>query len=216
MIRPAGSRARSARSGAFARMALLLASCGSSASHPALAQDAKLSDWPCPQVLVRKISLPAVWSGPPIRDVKWRQDPARIELVARLAARRMPIEEARRSIEDFTAKAGTTKNAELVALFAGLFETLDAERTEVIDGLVRFGRKQRELAETIKTEQAALRGGNKAPAEAADGVSATARLEWNLRIFEERRQALASVCESPALVEQRLFALARTIEQNLD
>jgi hypothetical protein len=193
-----------------ARAAVLLALAASCPSDATLAGNAGPSDWPCPQVLVRRISLPAVWSGPSIDGVSWRGDPARLAHIAKLAARRTPIEEAQKSIEDLAASAGPRKDKELLTLFAGLFETLDTERTQVIDGLVRFGRKQRELAETIKAEQAAIRG------TAPDAESAVARLEWNLRVFEERRQALASVCESPALIEQRLFALARAIQQNLE
>jgi hypothetical protein len=196
--------------------ALLLAVtivCPSKASR---AQDSAASDWPCPQVLVRKISLPAIWSGPAIDGVDWRNDPARVETIARLAARRTPVEDAQKSIDGIAATAGAHKEAELLALFAGLFETLDAERIQVIDGLVRFGRKQKELAETIKTDQTALRAKAAPDDKASDALSAATRMQWNLRVFEERRQALASVCESPALIEQRLFALARTIQQNLD
>jgi hypothetical protein len=196
--------------------ALLLAVAIICPSKASRAQDPAASDWPCPQVLVRKISLPAVWSGPAIDGVDWRNDPARVETIARLAARRTPLEDAQKSIDNIAGTAGARKEAELLALFAGLFETLDAERIQVIDGLVRFGRKQKELAETIKTEQAALRAKAEPNDKASDALSAATRMQWNLRVFEERRQALASVCESPALIEQRLFALARTIQQNLD
>ncbi len=200
---------------AFRHAVMLVALCGMCPSSAVLAQESGAADWPCQQVLVRRISLPAVWSGPSIDGIGWRKDAARADLVARLAARRTPVEEAQRSIDEFATAAGPRKDAELVALFAGLFETLDAERTQVVDGLVRFGRKQRELAEAIKAEQSVLRGGTE-PGKAPVAEPAATRLQWNLRIFEERRQALAFVCESPALIEQRLFALARTIEQALD
>jgi hypothetical protein len=194
--------------------ALFLALSIASPSKPLRAQESSAADWPCPQVLVRKISLPAVWSGPAIDKVVWRNEPKRVELIARLAARRTPLEDAQKAIDDIAASAGPGKEAELLAVFAGLFETLDTERVQVIDGLVRFGRKQAELAETIKAEQAASRG--ETHADDTSTASAANRLQWNLRVFDERRHALASVCESPAFIEQRLFALARTIEQNLD
>jgi hypothetical protein len=199
---------------ALAALLLVLATtCPSTAS---LAQDLDASDWPCQQVLVRRISLPAVWPGPSIDDIDWRKDPARVELIAKLAARRTPIEDAQKSIDALATTAGPRKDTELVALFAGLFETLDAERTQVVDGLIRFGRKQRELAEAIKAGQAVVRARAEPHDKAPDAEPPASRMDWDLRIFEERRQALASVCESPALIEQRLFALARTIEQALD
>jgi len=216
MPRHIGSRGAPAGSIILPYAAVLLAIALACTGDASLALDSGAPDWPCQQVLVRTISLPAVWAGPSIDGIEWRKDPARVERVARLAARRTPIEDAQKSIEELAAAAGPRKDPELVALFAGLFETLDAERTQVIDGLIRFARKQAELAETIKSEQAALHGTAGTPGKAPDAQSDVARLEWALRVFEERRQALAAVCESPALIEQRLFALARTIQQNLE
>jgi hypothetical protein len=36
------------------------------------------------------------------------------------------------------------------------------------------------------------------------------------RIFQERAQSLTFVCEVPTLIEQRLYALARTIAEALN
>ena len=41
----------------------------------------------------------------------------------------------------------------------------------------------------------------------------TERLTWETRIFEERVQSLTYVCEVPTLIEQRLYALAKTISE---
>jgi hypothetical protein len=56
-----------------------------------------------------------------------------------------------------------------------------------------------------------------APA-AAPGATATPleRLQWDLRIFEDRRHSLTYACEVPVLIEQRLFALGREIQNHLD
>jgi hypothetical protein len=37
------------------------------------------------------------------------------------------------------------------------------------------------------------------------------RLAWEARIFKERAQSLTYVCETPVLLEQRAFAIARTL-----
>ena len=42
------------------------------------------------------------------------------------------------------------------------------------------------------------------------------RIQWDTRIFEERRKTISYVCEVPVLIEQRLFALAREIQQSLE
>src|SRR6516162_6358949 len=44
----------------------------------------------------------------------------------------------------------------------------------------------------------------------------TNRVEWDTRIFEERRKTMSFVCEVPVLIEQQLFALARAIQQSLE
>ena len=36
------------------------------------------------------------------------------------------------------------------------------------------------------------------------------------RIFEDRRKTIRFVCEVPVLIEQRLFALGRTIQQAME
>ncbi len=181
--------------------------------------DSPEGNWPCQQVLVGRLSVAAVWSGPSIEGLAWRDDQAVTDIVARLAARRTPLDDAERAIEDFAQSQGADKNKKLVSVFAGLFETLNDERTQVIDGLLRFGAKQKELAEKIRAENALPRDGpGKEPADASrQDVGTVARnLEWDLRVFDERHQSLTYVCETPALIEHRLFALARVIQRSLE
>jgi hypothetical protein len=176
-------------------------------------------NWPCQQILVGRLSLAAVWSGPSIEGLAWRNDQAVADIVARLAARRTPLEDAEHALEDFAKSQGASKTKKLLAVFAGLFETLNDERTQVIDGLLRFGAKQKELAGRIRAENALPREGpgkESAHASTQDGETVAADLEWDLRVFDERQQSLAFVCETPALIEQRLFALARVIQRSLE
>lgn len=175
-------------------------------------------DWPCKQILVEEISLPAVWSGPPIAGVEWRKDGEVAELATLVSARRTPVETAQKAVADFAAAAGKDRNPRLTALFAGVFETLNDERGHIIDGLMRFGRKQKALAVRIRAENAELQK-NAAPAvpgvEPADDP-ATKKLQFDLRIFDEGRKSLSFACEAPTLVEQRLFALGRAIQNEME
>ena len=41
------------------------------------------------------------------------------------------------------------------------------------------------------------------------------RFSWDKRIFEERAQSLTYVCETPVLLEQRLYEIARAIQAKL-
>lgn len=175
-------------------------------------------DWPCRQILVGRLSVAAVWSGPSIEGIAWRNEEPIADIVAKLAARRTPVEDAERTIEDFARSQGAGKTKKLIAVFAGLFETLNDERTQVIEGLLRFGAKQKELADKIRAENALAREGpgKKPDTSEQDAKTVAQDLEWDLRVFDERRQSLTYVCETPTLIEQRLFALAKVIQRNLE
>ena len=56
--------------------------------------DSPERNWPCHQILVGRLSLAAVWSGPSIEGLDWRNDQAVADIVARLAARRTPLDDA--------------------------------------------------------------------------------------------------------------------------
>lgn len=183
------------------------------------AQNRSNPDWPCQQILVGRLSAAAVWSGPSIEGVDWRKDKDVFDLVLKISPRRLALEAAQQAIDDFAGPLKAGKTEKLTAVFAGLFETLDEERTQVIEGLLRFGAKQKELAERIRNETSKVRAEpnekNGKPDE-EERKAAQQQLDWDLRLFDERRQSLSYVCESPVLIEQRLFALARFIEEKLE
>lgn len=189
------------------------------ASRDAGAAAPRYPDWPCVQAKVPEISIAAVWDGPPIDDVMnaWHDDPAIESLVARLAARRIPLEEAQKNITDFIAAAGDGKSRKGVLLFAGLFDTLNRQRTEVMDGLERLQRRERDLADQIKADVAALRElQDKPQADQARINDLSTKIEWSTRIFDDRRKSVRYACEVPTLIERRLGALARTIRQEME
>jgi hypothetical protein len=208
------------RGGPLERIAVALMAALACATAAVAQQDSakKKLDWPCQQILVDRISAAAVWSGPPIDNVAWKSDPAVAALAAQLAARRTPLDEAERLVGDFAQAQVANKSNKLTAVFAGVFETLNDERAQVIEGLRRFGAKQREFAAAIRAEsQASQTSATQSADNRGDQAqdAAAQKLQWDMRLFDERRQSLAFVCESPTLIEQRLFALAKIIERNL-
>jgi hypothetical protein len=42
------------------------------------------------------------------------------------------------------------------------------------------------------------------------------QVEWSTRIFEDRRRTVRYACEVPTLIEQRLFALGRAVQQAIE
>ena len=174
-------------------------------------------DWPCIQRKVPELSVVAVWSGPPI-DValtRWQDHEEVAALVNEVVARRMPLDQAIAAVTRFArSQPPETKNERLTLLFAGIFQTLDRERSEVIDGIERYGRKQKEMADRIRADMA-LASDPAAASSNPDAAELQNRLLWQTRIFNERRAALTFVCEVPTIIEQRLFELARAIGREL-
>jgi hypothetical protein len=183
---------------------------------PGQAADPRYPDWPCVQAKVPEISLAAVWDGPPIERVAdtWQNDPQIKDLVTRLAARRTPMEDAQTTIAQFLTGDAASKAEKGERLFAGLFETLNSERTAIMNGLERLARSEKALAAQIRSDTSALHElqDNSPPDQSKIDELAT-RVEWNTRIFEERRQSIRYACEVPVIIEKRLFALSRLIQQ---
>ena len=72
--------------------------------------------------------------------------------MARLAARRTPMAEAEKEIANYLTGTAEEKQEKAKLLFAGLLETLNTQRTQVMTGLERANRKQKEFAQTIREE----------------------------------------------------------------
>lgn len=188
-------------------------------AQAALAADPRYPDWPCAQAKVPEISLAAVWAGPPLDDAetRWKDDAKISALVTKLAARRLPVEDAQKTITEFMSAATSDKATAGKLLFAGLFDTLNAQRASVMNGLERVMRKQREAAEQIRTDTLSLQAlQDAAPPDQTKIDALGNQLVWETRIFEDRRHVVKFVCEVPTTIDQRLFALGRTIQQELN
>jgi hypothetical protein len=188
-------------------------------SQTCLAADPRYPDWPCAQAKVPEISLPAVWAGPPLDDVqdKWKDDAKVSALVTKTAARRIPLDQAEKDIKEFLGSSTNDKTMAGKLLFAGLFDTLNAERSTVMNGLERVMRKQREAADKIRSDTIALQALQSEASPDQQKVDDLAnQLLWETRIFEDRRKVVKYVCEVPTTIDQRLFALSRVIQQEIE
>jgi DNA polymerase III alpha subunit len=189
------------------------------ASTAARAADPRYPDWPCAQAKVPEISLAAVWAGPPLDDAetKWKNDAKVTALVAKLSARKTPMDEAEKSVKEFLAGSAADKSANAKMLFAGLFDTLNAQRSQVMNGLERVSRKQRDAADKIREETIQLQALQSAASRDDTKVEALSNeLIWKTRIFEDRNKVVRFVCEVPTAIDQRLFALGRVIQQEME
>jgi hypothetical protein len=188
-------------------------------SEFSLAADPRYPDWPCTQAKVPEISLAAVWAGPPLDDIKdkWKNDARVSALVPKLAARRTSLEDAQKAITEFLASSAADKATAGKLLFTGLFDTLNAQRSSVLSGLERITRKQRAAAEKIQADAVAMQALQSASTPDQTKIEELGnQLVWQTRIFEERQRVVKFVCEVPTAIDQRLFALSRVIQQEME
>jgi hypothetical protein len=173
-------------------------------------------DWPCQQIKTPTLSLASVWAGPKLdlNSQSWRNESDVADLAAKMAQRRVPIADVESAITDLKAKAGPDADAKVLSSFAAAFEDLSQQRSQIIDGLVRFGRKQRALADRIRAENEAVQE-SADQNQAAPGGDSQERLQWDIRVFDERRQTIGYVCEAPTLIEQRIGEIARSVQKVL-
>jgi len=186
---------------------------------PAHAADPRYPDWPCVQPKVPELSSAAMWDGPSIADVGggWQNDPKVKDLVELVAARRTPIDTAQKAIAEFITGAADEKQQKAKEVFAGVFDTLNAQRSDIMDGLERVSRKEMDLATKIESDVNNLHALEDKPDADESKIKALAsEIEWSTRIFEDRRKTIRYVCEVPTTIEQRIFALARAIQQTLN
>src|SRR5262249_26135650 len=124
-----------------------------------LAAAPRFPAWPCNRRKVPDISVAAVWAGPSIDDVgnAWEEDATIKDLVARLAARRTPLDDAQKSIADTIRGTESERQKKAKLIFAGLFKTLNHERSEVMQGIERYARKQKEFSDQIRSTILQLR-----------------------------------------------------------
>ena len=176
-------------------------------------------DWPCVQRKVAEISAGQVWSGPPLDAATdaWRDDDAMAELARTLASRRTDMPQATTLIDDFAAKAGADKNHRLAMLFAGVLTTINQDRGSIMNGIGRFARRQKALAEKIEAQTAEL---DKLPVDGTPEQKARhdeldEMQTWDTRIFQERERSLKYVCELPVTLEQRAYAIGKEIAAHL-
>ncbi|MFN4059893.1 MAG: hypothetical protein ACK4IA_03970 [Paracoccus hibiscisoli] len=173
-------------------------------------------DWPCIQRKQPNLSMGQVWTGPlPDEEAQALvRDPQIARLAERLEQRRLPLDQAEAEIADFAAEAS---QAQLVALMQAIFDRIDNDRGALIGGIARYGQSQLDLSLRIEERRARMAALEAADPPDFDAIDAEEKaLDWDQRIFTERQQSLTYVCETPVILEQRVFALGRAIAGHLD
>lgn len=175
-------------------------------------------DWPCVQRKVDTVSVGAIWDGPSIEGVKgWFREPGMPDLIELLATRRIPVEDAEQAIQKFAEGLPADKKDEkLTLLFAGVFDKMNGQRRSVMSGIEKYQKSQKERATELEKQSTAIGAlESKRPPGISDDTpelaDAREKFNWAQRIFQERQSTIPLACELPVLIEERLYALTRTI-----
>ncbi len=172
-------------------------------------------DWPCQAPLVPKLAAATYWSAPLDTKADWHADPTIVELVARLAPRRVTTEEGLDAIAGFAKPLSADRSRRLALVFRGLLDETDRERAALIEELKEIGRRQRELADLVGRLGAQL---NTIPPgavgeDAARRVDLQQRYDFSARNFDEIQRTIRYACETPVELDARLGAWARALQQ---
>ncbi len=174
--------------------------------------------WPCAQRRVPTISAGTLWSGPSLDEGKdWDQDNDVAALAQKLASRRLALDEVDPLVARLAKDAGKDKDKKLTELFVGVLDTINTNRGEILEGIMRYARGQERLAERMRKEADAI-SEKLTDVQGPTGIAATQQnrdFAWDQRIFKERKQALTYVCETPSLLERRAYEVAKRIQAQL-
>ena len=184
-------------------------------TSPALAEGPADHTWPCIQRKQPHLSIGQLWPGPPPDDAatELAQRPDIAALAQVLEQRRVSLEEAEAEIATF-AKGASAE--ELTALFVAVFDRIDPYRSRIMAGIARYAEKQMVLSNQIDARRAELARLSASENPDFDKIDAEeAKLDWDIRIFTDRQAQLTYVCETPVILEQRVFALGRAIAGHL-
>ena len=186
------------------------------AALPAAAADFADPTWPCIQRKVENLSPGLMWALPPdaaqdAPDAKTQQD---IQALAdALSLRRIAIEEIQPEIDAFAARHDG--NAALLGqVFTAVFDPLNKRRNQIIKGIADFSLSQIALAENIETLRATMATEISKTEPDYDKIDAVEeQLDWDQVIYTDRQQSIQYLCETPVLIERRLFDIARRLQE---
>lgn len=181
---------------------------------PGSAWAADFSDptWPCVQRKVENLSVGLMWPHP-VTELSLAPDTqaAVDDLVSKLVLRRIAPDALQPEIAAFAATHGTDPSL-LGHVFSRTFDTLSRTRRKLIRGIEEYSLKQIALSERIDGARARMDNLMDADDPDFDQVDALEeQLDWDERIYTDRARSLTYVCESPVLIEKRLFAIAQML-----
>lgn len=180
-------------------------------------QSADFSDptWPCIQRKVEQLSVGLMWPFPVETDGATLEDTVQAdiaELADLLALRRVDLDSLRPQVEAFGARHGGD-TAILGLVFQRVFDGLSKRRTRIIGGIGDFSQGQISLADKIDAARMEFEVLLSAETPDYDKIDALEeQIDWDQIIHTDRQRTITYLCETPQLIERRLFAIAQMLQ----
>ena len=183
---------------------------------PVLAADYSDPTWPCVARKVESLSLGLMWPHPvpeadSVTDETLQSDIA--DLADALGLRRVELETLRPAVESFAETYSGDPDA-LGLVFSRVFESLNKRRSRIISGIGEFSLSQIALADKIDTARLEMDTVLQASAPDFDRADVLEeQLDWDQLIYTDRQRSIQYLCETPQIIERRLFAIAQMLQQ---
>ncbi|WP_299638902.1 hypothetical protein [uncultured Ruegeria sp.] len=183
------------------------------AAGPGLAADFSDPTWPCIQRKVEDLSLGLMWPYQ-VPDSETTEDSADIdEIAGLLALRRIDLEDLRPQVAEFASRYNGDPDI-LGQVFQRVFDTLSKRRKRIIAGIGEFSLNQIDMAEKIDLARVEMEQALSSDPPDYDRIDALEeQLDWDQLIYSDRQRSITYLCETPQIIERRLFAISQMLQQ---
>lgn len=188
-----------------------------SLATPVAAADFADPTWPCIQRKVARLSVGLMWPVPidPEFEPSAELRPEIDALAESLSLRRIDLTELEPDVAAFAQRVDGDPQL-LGLVFAEVFNALSNRRTRIIEGIEDFSLGQIALSERIdmaRVEMDAIMAKAEPDFDRVDQLEE--QLDWDQVIYSDRQKSITYLCETPVLLEKRLFEVARMLQMNL-
>ncbi|WP_435311589.1 hypothetical protein [Primorskyibacter sedentarius] len=188
-----------------------------SLATPVAAADFADPTWPCIQRKVARLSVGLMWPVPidPEFEPSAELRPEIDALAESLSLRRIDLTELEPDVAAFAQRVDGDPQL-LGLVFAEVFNALSNRRTRIIEGIEDFSLGQIALSEKIdmaRVEMDAIMAKAEPDFDRVDQLEE--QLDWDQVIYSDRQKSITYLCETPVLLEKRLFEVARMLQMNL-
>lgn len=188
-----------------------------SLATPVAAADFADPTWPCIQRKVARLSVGLMWPIPidPEFEPSAELRPEIDALAESLSLRRIDLTELEPDVAAFAQSVDGDPQL-LGLVFAEVFNALSNRRTRIIEGIEDFSLGQIALSEKIdmaRVEMDAIMAKAEPDFDRVDQLEE--QLDWDQVIYSDRQKSITYLCETPVLLEKRLFEVARMLQMNL-